>query len=82
VSETDRILALAKPVADELYRASNERLDNIVHSLRVDMLGRPETDDALSWVLSKKFIRENVTADFAHDLLAVALYRLARNEGD
>jgi hypothetical protein len=82
MSDDITIDSMFRDQAEQLYTASNERLDSVLMSLRLDMLDRPAADDALAWLYAKNFMDQRINATFAKDLLTTALYRLARKEAD
>lgn len=71
-----------RDLANGLWRSHNERLDAILTGLRTDLLGRPPEDNAIAWVTSIPFMRDQISEQFAKDMLIIALYRLARYEAD
>jgi len=84
MSLIDQVPQHIRAMAEDLWERHNERLDDILTALRVDLLepGRSSEDDSLSWLTNKKFMESMITEDFAKDMLLIALYRLARHEGN
>ena len=69
--------------ANELWAKMNQDLDNILASLRLDMINRTPEDDPIGWLVNRTPYKRVLTDEnFTKDMLLIAMYRLARYESD